>query len=76
MYTTVSFIYSDNKYKLCINPDDSSGNGCIREIITRNNYGLDNFKNITSTIIDIGANCGVATIILAKQNPKSIYIFF
>ena len=42
-----------------------------------NCYILDNFvNNDNKCFIDIGANCGVATIILAKQNPLStIYSF-
>jgi FkbM family methyltransferase len=38
---------------------------------------LDKFiNNVNKNFIDIGANCGVATIILAKQNPLStVYSF-
>ncbi len=41
------------------------------------NYVLHNFvDNINKCFIDIGANCGVATIILAKQKPLSIMYSF
>jgi len=68
--------FNNNSYNVCINTNDGSGDGCIREIFTNNEYLLHNFVNLKSHIIDIGANCGMATIILAKQNPESkIYAF-
>jgi FkbM family methyltransferase len=45
----------------------------INEIIIRNDYTLHLFKNKQQKIfVDIGANHGVATIVLAKQNPESV----
>jgi len=50
--------------------------GCIGEIVTRNEYNLHQYENLSTAIIDIGGNCGIATIILAKQNPEStVYTF-
>lgn len=66
-----SFIYNDNSYNFCYNEKDPSGMGCIYEIVNRDEYKLGKFTNLETSIIDIGANCGVASIILAKQNPKS-----
>jgi len=61
---------------VCLSEKDPSSEGCIREIITNNEYELHKYQNLETTIIDIGANCGIATIILAKQNPKSIIYSF
>lgn len=71
-----SFVYDDVKYDLYIDPSDPSGNGCVDEIVHRDEYILTNFKKSGGAIIDIGANCGVATIILAKQNPETIVYSF
>ncbi len=71
-----SYIYNNNPYTVCTSAADPSGKGCIQEIIHQNEYRLETFADIRSHIVDIGANCGVATIILAKQNPRStIYAF-
>lgn len=50
---------------------------CINEIMVRNDYKLDNYVNMEDKVfVDIGANHGVAAIILAKQNPSStVYAF-
>lgn len=74
---TNKFTYNNNNYIFNYNPNDPSELWCIDEIVTNNEYLLDNFTdNINKNFIDIGANCGVATIILAKQNPLStIYSF-
>jgi FkbM family methyltransferase len=64
--------FNNNVYSYAYNETDPSGLGCVSEIIKNNEYGLERFNNITDKIfIDIGANHGVATIILAKQNPFS-----
>jgi FkbM family methyltransferase len=69
--------YADNDYVYNYSSDDRSGIGCIIEIIQRDEYKLNMFKNLKNkTIIDIGANHGLATIILAKQNPESIIYSF
>jgi len=69
----VKFKFNNNEYSFFYNPEDTSGLGCISEIVIRNEYKLDRFVGLKeSTFIDIGANCGVNTIILAKQNPESI----
>jgi FkbM family methyltransferase len=72
----VDLEYNNNKY--CIqNTNDPSTKWSIEEIIDGNEYKLNNFNNIkNATFIDIGANCGIATIILAKQNPESTIISF
>ncbi len=71
------FNYNQNNFIFYYNELDKSGLWCIDEIVRDNYYKLDLFSNIKSGhFIDIGANCGVATIILAKQNPEStIYSF-
>ena len=67
-YNQMSFTYS-------YFASDASGKGCIREIIIRDSYRLSRFANLENEILfDIGANNGLATIILAKQNPKSTII--
>jgi FkbM family methyltransferase len=68
--------FNNREYRVCIDSDDPSGEGCINEIFYHNEYVLDQFVNLKSHIIDIGANCGMATIILAKQNPESIIYSF
>jgi len=71
------FEYNGNNYSIFNNSNDASTYGCILEIVNRNEYCLENFQSRDKLVfIDIGANCGVATIILAKQNPNStIYSF-
>lgn len=71
-----TLVFNNNSYHVCIDTSDPSGEGCIREIFFNNEYILENFKNLQSNIIDIGANCGMASIILAKQNPNSIIYAF
>lgn len=54
---------------------DPSGEGCIREIVSNDEYNLGRFKNLVGeTLIDIGANNGLVTLILALQNPDSTII--
>jgi len=70
------FDYNGINYKIC-KTNDPSTLGCISEIVNRDEYLLSKFKNEENqTFIDIGTNCGVATIILAKQNPNSIIYAF
>jgi FkbM family methyltransferase len=69
--------YAGKQYSLIINEKDPSADGCVVEIIHRDEYHLSNFQNIEGAhFIDIGANCGVATCILAKQNPLSTVLAF
>ncbi len=69
--------YNNNDYIIHTYGSDASGYGSIYEIIMMNEYTLQNFVNLKNkVIIDIGANTGVATIILAKQNPESIVYAF
>lgn len=71
------FIYHNIQFKAYYNPDDNSGLAAIVEIVTRNDYILSNFSAQENKIfIDIGANIGIATIIMAKLNPKSIIYSF
>lgn len=68
----LEFTYNNLIYNFTYNPLDASELWCIDEIVKNNEYILDKFINNTNKhFIDIGANCGVATIILAKQNPFS-----
>lgn len=71
------FFYNNNLFFFSYNEKDSSEICCVGEIVQNNEYVLNNFTNtVNKHFIDIGANCGVATIILAKQNPLStIYSF-
>jgi FkbM family methyltransferase len=72
-----NFYYNANYYHFKYYKDDESGIGCINEIVQNNEYKLSNFNNcVDKHFIDIGANCGVATIILAKQNPQSFVYSF
>lgn len=74
---TSSFIYNNINYIYKYNSDDPSGMGCINEIITRDEYKLSDYCNISNThFIDIGANHGLVSMILAKQNPNSIVLAF
>jgi FkbM family methyltransferase len=77
MTTSTTFSYSGTTYQFEYDATDRSEAWCVDEIVHRDEYVLSSFKNINQGhIIDIGANCGVATIILAKQNPNStIYSF-
>ena len=69
--------FNSNNYIFYINNNDLSGIGCIKEIIINNEYILNNFINLEKkNIFDIGANIGIATIVLAKQNPNSIIYAF
>ena len=72
-----TFTYNNNTYIIDKNKSDLSTDGCIFEIVTRNDYLLDKYVDIeNANFIDIGANCGLASLILGKQNPKSkIYSF-
>lgn len=75
--TTRVVTYGNNEYTFARNDRDWSAIGCIEEIIDRNEYKLNKFQNIEDQyFIDIGANCGVATCILAKQNPQSTILSF
>jgi FkbM family methyltransferase len=71
----INFNGNDYTYNYYVN--DDSGLGSIIEMITNGEYGLERFTNIDNkTILDIGGNHGLATVILAKQNPKStVYTF-
>jgi len=77
METKKIITYGDNEFNYYYDNIDKSGIGCIIEIVDRDEYGLTRFKNLKGkNIIDIGANHGLVTIILAKQNPEStIYSF-
>ena len=74
---SLRFTYYNCDYNFEYNENDASGLGCIKEIVTNDDYVLHKFTNNEKKhFIDIGANCGIATIILAKQNPLStVYSF-
>jgi FkbM family methyltransferase len=75
--TCSNFNYNNNTYTFFHDINDATGWSCVAEIVDRNDYSLELFVNRVDTFfIDIGANCGVATIILAKQNPKSTILSF
>ena len=69
--------YHDINLKVIINLHDPSGNGCISEIVERDEYSLYQFRNVKDKVfIDIGANIGVATVIMALLNPESVVYSF
>lgn len=72
-----NFSFNNNQYIFNYYAEDTSGLGCFTEIVERNDYKLHLFQNIENGFIfDIGANCGLNTLILAKQNPKSMILSF
>lgn len=72
-----NFKFNGVDYQFAYYSNDPSGLGCVFEIVEKNEYMLDNFTGHSGKFfIDIGCNCGVATIILAKQNPNSIVLSF
>ena len=74
---TIIFEYNGINYEVLQNANDASTYGSINEIVFRDEYVLKEFKSDEANVfIDIGANCGIATIILAKQNPNSIVYSF
>lgn len=72
-----NFDYNNHTFNVQYDQGDLSGLGCIKEIVTNNEYTLDKFTNQKNKVfIDIGANLGIATIIMAKLNPEStVYSF-
>ena len=72
-----SFIFCETLFEVEYDPIDTTGLGCIREIVLNNDYLLDEFINQKDKkFIDIGSNLGIATIIMAKLNPEStVYSF-
>lgn len=74
---TTNFTYYNTDFQVYYDPLDASCLGAIREIVDRDEYKLSLFRNqINKTFIDIGANAGIATIIMAKLNPRSkVYAF-
>ena len=72
---TQIFNYNDNNYTYTYDENDTSGTGCLMEIGVNNEYKLDKYMGLTGKfLLDIGGNCGVVTMILAKQNPFSTII--
>jgi FkbM family methyltransferase len=76
MERIINFTYNQIDYKVYEN-SDLSLNWSIQEIVDNDEYLLTNFQsNDKSVFIDIGANNGIATLILAKQNPNSVIYSF
>jgi FkbM family methyltransferase len=63
-YNNITIQYSYNKH-------DTSGIGCIDEIVRNDEYKLYKYTNNEGYFIDIGGNHGLVTCILAKQNPNA-----
>ena len=63
------FQYDGHWFTVAYDPDDASGIGAIRELVDRDAYGLARFRDLTGVLVDVGANIGIATVILAKLNP-------
>lgn len=73
----LNFNYANHAFVLKYNVNDSSGIGSVMEIVDRNDYVLNKFINQDNKIFfDIGANLGVATIIMGKLNPNSVIYSF
>jgi FkbM family methyltransferase len=72
--------YNSNQYIFCkteLQSEQIQIRSCIYEMIYRNDYDLFRFVGAqNATFIDIGANHGVASVVLAKQNPKSMVYAF
>lgn len=68
--------FNHRNYLFKLDDSDPSVEGCIKEIIYNNEYKLEKFIDIHNSILDIGANCGICSIILARQNPKAIIYSF
>jgi len=72
-----TFTYCNHTFNVIHDTTDESGLGSILEIVTRNDYELNRFTNYKDKVfIDIGANIGIATLIMAKLNPESIVYTF
>jgi FkbM family methyltransferase len=73
----ININYYKNNYKFYVRQEDSSGYFVAEEVIKKDEYLLYKYNNnIGKHIIDIGANFGLVTMILAKQNPESIIYAF
>jgi FkbM family methyltransferase len=71
MIETKRLNYHNLTFNYSFNNNDPSGEGCITEIITKDEYQLYKYTNIKGVILDIGANNGLVTTILALQNPDA-----
>ena len=63
--------YNNITIKYSYNKQDTSGKGCIEEIVRDDEYKLYKYTNNKGYFIDIGGNHGLVTCILAKQNPNA-----
>lgn len=63
--------YNDITFEYSYKQKDSSGMGCIYEIVRDDEYKLYKYTNKKGYFIDIGGNHGLVTCILAKQNPDA-----
>jgi len=63
-YNNITIQYSYKK-------EDTSGKGCIEEIVRDDEYKLYKYTNNNGYFIDIGGNHGLVTCILAKLNPNA-----
>jgi len=76
-----SFNYSGVAFEVAYNPQDASGLGAIREIVALDEYKLAAFAQTLAdtphkVLVDIGANIGIATIIMAKLNPDAAVLAY
>ena len=70
-----SIEYHNIKFKYSYVKSDPSGLGCIKELVENDEYKLFKYTNSNGIFIDIEKNHGVASIILAIQNPNpTIYV--
>lgn len=72
VFETHNLTVNQRKILYSHDPTDPSGRGCIAEIIERDEYRLSRFVGLKGEVLlDIGANNGLVTLILASQNPDS-----
>jgi len=70
------FVYAGQTFTVVYDPADKTGLVSIDEMVNRDVYGLRRFVNQQATLIDIGANLGIPTLIMAKFNPEAtVYAF-
>lgn len=69
--------YLGHVFNIEYDPNDSTGIGSLTEIVRKNDYVFNKFVGHKDKVfMDIGANLGVATVVMAKLNPQSIVYAF
>jgi FkbM family methyltransferase len=69
------FAYAGESFELWHYPSDASVKGSLIEIVIRDEYRLSRFRGLVGEVLlDVGANNGLVTLILAKLNPASTIV--